>query len=165
MKNLFLLLALITTITTQARSLYPEIYKANILTEQTTEEVKEFISGEITVNKMNNTVTLDLLHAPNCKPHMFCIEIVYIEKVELPIVRSFVDACGGIHYVASRDDRPVDGIYEYLKVSDYTNFVCPTFQILPHTGIEYQQKFFNRIEGVEVVKENYYTADQLELAL
>tara|TARA_R110002072_G_scaffold534_5_gene3772 strand:- start:27260 stop:27754 length:495 start_codon:yes stop_codon:yes gene_type:complete len=163
MKNLIILITMIAAFSANARSLYPEIYTAKILTERTQKDHQVFLQGNLEVNKMRNTIKMTLLHGPHCPPFAFCIEVLYTQEINLPIVNTSTDECGAKTYTALKDERPVDGIFEYVRVTDYTDYVCPTFNILPETAINTEKRFYDRINGREVINRNYYTAEALEL--
>lgn len=118
--------------------------------------------GQISLDYFAGEVTLSLQPAFECPGKMICAQVMPAPiEVTLPLVHSFTDRCGTVHFTAKRDSRPVDGLNEVIRVSDHTRNTCPTLTILPATSVSYVQQGYNRINRGEFKFVHTFTAEAL----
>ncbi|MFT6070707.1 MAG: hypothetical protein ACJAT2_001330 [Bacteriovoracaceae bacterium] len=169
MKNLIILMALLSTFTVSARSIHPLTY---VLTAELTEAMNiddnsylknmRIHGGSVQVKQLRREIVLTLNVAPDCQAGMVCPAVLTDHVITLPLVSQKYDECGNTTYIAKKDLRPVDGAMELLSVTDHTDNKCPTFVALPETGVTFQTSFYDRINGGEVSTYSSFEAGKLK---
>lgn len=170
MKTLFAFFAmssLFMSVATEARSIrMPRLLEAKIHTFKVDSEGSlanyKTQYGQISVNEINQTMTLFLSLGPKCAPGMMCPMYLIARKIELPIISGKRDQCHIVTYEALKDSMPVDGSKDTLTVTDYSNNTCPSFAAYPETEVIYASEYYNRLEGKLVRERNVFLADTLE---
>ncbi len=169
MKNLIILMALLSSFTVAARSIHPLTY---VLTAELTEAMSiddnsylknmRIHGGSVQVKQLRREIVLTIQYAPECPAGLVCTLALANHEITLPLVGQKYDSCGNTTYIAKRDLRPVDGALELLSVTDHTDNKCPTFVALPETGVTFQTSVYDRINGGEVSTYSSFEAGKLE---
>lgn len=124
-----------------------------------------FIGGSIYLDGRNNFVELTLEPVmPECPKDMACAQVM-----PEPVTYSFenakteIDGCGIIRTVASFDDRPVDGIFMKVTISNNGNNTCPTFAPLNALDVVVEKAHYSRLEAKYVETVDLLKADDIAL--
>lgn len=104
----------------------------------------------VEVNFVQDYLMIELMLPWRCPPNALCAMVMPMRGFQVENFVESVDACGSIVYEATKDDRPVDGSYEKITVIDNRSNYCPTFRMLEPTRVEYEVKYFDRINGKAV---------------
>jgi hypothetical protein len=168
MKNLILLMALISSFTVTARSLHPltfvltaELNEAMNIDQNSYLSNMRIYGGKVQVHQLEKNISLTLNFAADCPAGMVCPMVLSQHVIKLAITRDATDNCGNRTFTASKDLRPVDGALEVLTVSDFTKNICPTFAPLPATGVTFETSVYNRINGGLVTTYSSFEANKL----
>lgn len=98
-------------------------------------------SGLVYINHTQNTATLQLNRKFYCPPGRFCAQVMPAPVIiTLPIKKVSEGACNSIIYVAAEDKRPVDGMYQGLRITDNKRFSesCLNTRFVDSTFVEYK---------------------------
>lgn len=98
-------------------------------------------TGQVYINRTTNKATLKLGRKFYCPPNQVCAEVMPEPVViELPIIKINAGECNSVIYVAQIDKRPVDGMYEGLRITDNRRFyeTCRTVRAIDPTVVEYK---------------------------
>jgi hypothetical protein len=92
----------------------------------------------VTLDRAQKTITLSATIKARCHPGMAaCPQNIRLFKVTLPIVSISTPGCGGRLYVATEDQRPVDGIKQEISLIDSTEaMACHVNNFLNHSATE-----------------------------
>jgi hypothetical protein len=105
----------------------------------------DIFTGNVSVDKFKRQIHLTVQFSPDCPINALCAP--GIETITLPMVDEFANACNVKVYRALRDMMPADGVRAELTVYDNSGNTCPTFALLSETQVDYQNTWYNRIEG------------------
>ena len=167
MKTILVLLAVVTTLTTNARTPRPMVLEASIqeihLDEKSQLNELNSMGGTVKVDYLEKTLSVNLYHAPECPVGFACPEVLYVHEIALENFTTKVDSCGVRTFKAVEDMIPVDGERKELEIIDYRGNRCPTIMIYPFysTQIRYTVKYYDRFEGELIVEKNRINADEL----
>lgn len=107
--------------------------------------------GNIIINLTKRQIALHINLGFHCPPGRMCAQVMPAPiDVELPIVSQTADTCGTRAYVAVRDERPVDGVKELIRVVDNSHNRCPHTVMMPATEVTYVVEYFDRLHGKSV---------------
>lgn len=169
MKNLIILMTLISSFTVAARSLHPETFTLRAeLTEAMHIDQNSYLSnmriygGVVKVRQLQKEIVLTLDTALDCHPGLICPAVLGTHVITLALTDKRIDGCGNTVFTAKRDLRPVDGALKILTVTDFTDNKCPTFAALPETGITFQTSVYDRINGGVVSSHSSFEAGKLK---
>ncbi|MBT7609588.1 MAG: hypothetical protein HN576_07520 [Bacteriovoracaceae bacterium] len=169
MKKLIITTALLISFSISATSLHPNTnsFSASlngVMNIDQNSELNELniSSGIVQISTGNKEITLKLNYFPKCKAEIYCIEMIQVLEIILPLKKSVTDFCNNTTYIASLDKRSIAGVLKELVITDYTQNQCPTFVPLPDTGIILKLSFYNKLEGLEVKSHSTFEADQLK---
>lgn len=102
------------------------------------------VGGFVEIELTGGKITLALHLSADCPPNAAC-DPNPTRFIELPLVTTQTDSCGITTYRAAEDKRPMDGIYQELKVHDYSQAVCGGRPLAP-TVITYDTRGYSRME-------------------
>ncbi|MFW7381959.1 MAG: hypothetical protein ACOH5I_24345 [Oligoflexus sp.] len=126
---------------------------------------KGYISGYIELNGASRNVLVSLQPVmPACPVGMMCAQVMPApETYELTPIVIKQNRCGIVKTTATRDDRPVDGGYINIEVTDNSRNTCPTLAALPETEVDLTIRYDNRLAGQQVEKRIILEGSTLEL--
>ena len=110
------------------------------------------VHGTIVLDLGAKTAELTVNYRRSCPPRMACPAVMPAPRVvTVPITHVTTDTCGSVVYHASRDKRPVDGVFSALTITDNTGNRCPHFHFvaMAATEVVYETSFYNRINRGE----------------
>ena len=124
----------------------------------------EVVDSSVEVNLAQDFIELQFILPWTCPAGAACALVMPMRVFKVENIDIQVDECGTTLYVAQEDSRPVDGAFEKITVRDNTSNSCPTSMVMPHvkTIIEYEVKFFDRINGTEVEYTHIFNAEELK---
>lgn len=125
----------------------------------------KLIGGNVAVNLKKNTLKLFLKYRSNCTTRICPMIYVVPERtIELKITNKQTNRCNVTTYVATKNDIPVDGILQSLKVVDNSKNTCSVLLmgLYVATSATYKTMHFDRMNGEEVSKKSSFTASQLK---
>lgn len=121
--------------------------------------------GEIALDYIKSEVTLTLFPSFRCHAPegAMCAQVMPAPViVTLPLISREVDSCGSVHYLAKKDQRPVDGINQEIEVINNSGNRCLTFVALPPTDVKFLQQGYDRMGQSEFNYRHSFTADALQ---
>lgn len=123
----------------------------------------EITHSKVSVDFINDTIKLQFTLPWSCPPNALCAMVMPMRFFEVANMVVEQDECGATQYIAEEDDRPVDGFFQRIVVTDLTTSTCPQPMIYPaiDTTINYTVKFYDRINGEEVELKHYFRAEEL----
>jgi hypothetical protein len=79
--------------------------------------------------------------------------------VELPITSVHKDAnCGFRVIEAARDERPVDGALEIIRIEDHRQDHCKYLVAVPCTEVSYETRYYSRLTAEEIVYQSSFSS-------
>ncbi len=170
MKKLFIFFLLGASLSAQAQ---PTNSKADHLSANLTDAISidqnstlhhsNILKGNININKVEGTITLELSFPSMCPAGASCFEDLNVHQTILPLITQSVDECNNTTFFAKENSNSINGSFHSLTVVDYTFNICPTLIALPATMITHQKYFFN-LEGREMLSiYNTFEAQELNL--
>lgn len=167
MKNLILLVTLLTSLSALART--PKRFlDADILTSRFDQESPlaqmDIRHAHAQIDFVQDQISLVFTLPWNCPANALCALVMPTRTFTVQYITSEIDECNIISYTAESDKRPVDGSYERITIRDLSRSTCPRIMIYPplHTTIEYEVKFHSRLQGKEVHYKHFFTAEKLK---
>lgn len=94
------------------------------------QHMTETTEGKFIINYDNRTVSMRLVSwkMPRCPKNMMCAAVMpapRVFEVTLPITNIEVGTCDILTVQASKDRRPLDGLYEEIKIEDGSQLPSP----------------------------------------
>jgi hypothetical protein len=113
--------------------------------------VEQNANGLMHVDYDAQTVSLTVpRRMPRCPRDMACIQVMPSPMiVQLPITDIKTDSCGIRTVVALKDQRPVDGILQKIKLVDASDATCQFFRA-PDQPASYQTRAYDRMSSREI---------------
>ncbi len=150
MKNLFLIIGTLCTLSGVAKAEFFPRAKLSELTSINTDKNfypgEKFNSGSIQLNLAMKTVTLTLIREFHCPKGNYCAQVMPAPVfITLPVKSVSFDSCGSKLITAIEDARPVDGIYQSLEISDNSSNKCETLMPLAPVTAVYETEFYTRV--------------------
>lgn len=105
----------------------------------------DIFAGNVSVDSSKRQIHLTVQFTPDCPINALCAP--GIETISLPMIDEYTNACNVKVFRALRDMMPADGVRAEITVYDNSENTCPTFAILPETQVDFQNTWYNRIEG------------------
>ncbi len=106
--------------------------------------------GNVRVDLARRMAYLNLDVPFPCPPGEFCIEIVQVVEIALPITNIYQDDCGNINVVALKNNQPADGAKETLTIIDASRNQCLFKMAIPATVIVYETEIMPMIPGAPI---------------
>ena len=131
MKTLFIALALLVSVNSQATSLHPDTFAQattlKVINQSSNLETVE--SADLKLNAVTKQLEITLKFRQICPPprpgQFACLAVSRGPlKIQLPIVSESKGRCGTTIYTAQRDDRPRDGNFNRVRVLDHRTMTC-----------------------------------------
>ena len=166
MKNLILIATALISLSVSATSLKTQL-NARILRHDFDNNSPlaslEIVQSDIKIDFRNDKIVLNFVLPWTCPINALCAFVMPFRQFEVEYLEFETDECNITTYTAERDDRPVDGAFEKITVRDYSRMTCPHIMVYPfvNTSIEFEQKFYDRINGKEVQLKHHFTAEKL----
>jgi hypothetical protein len=108
------------------------------------------IGGNVKIDYNEKNIQLSLYKKFYCPPHQLCAMMMPAPiLIELPILEIKRGTCNETITVAQKDDRPVDGIFQSIKITNFQTATCRFF-VAPQNTLEITKSFYDRIHGNEV---------------
>ncbi len=161
MKSLFVALALVMSFaqTTLASELLivADLKPVQLDPEQ---NLGNIIYGDVRVDQGEKSITLRLQPAMTpCPSGFFCAQVMpEAVEITLPLVSVEKTACGDT-YIASRDQRPVDGMLTEIKVIDYSRALCHV-HLVNTVMVDYTHQYFDRLNFREVTLRSIFGGEK-----
>lgn len=105
----------------------------------------DIFAGNIQVDTARKNIHLSFDFTPDCPINAFCVQ--GHKSITLPLIDFYTNACNIKVYRGLKDMMPVDGVRTEITVYDNSENTCPTFAPLAETQVDYQNTWYNRIEG------------------
>lgn len=130
MRSILLITALVFGLSAQAESLQPLPYE--VLTQV-------LIDGEnqgqhtalLTIDENEKEIQLEIYGdmcgqlVPSKPDEIKCMAAaVHVQTLTVPMLETFVDACGSRHSIGEKDGTPYDGLHNIIKVTDHSERKC-----------------------------------------
>jgi hypothetical protein len=81
--------------------------------------------SRLNINPKKNTISLEMVRTFRCGPMTRCLGMLPQKyEVVLPLISTETDGCGSVTYLAEKDQRPVDGAHQSIKVVDHALNMC-----------------------------------------
>lgn len=119
--------------------------------------------SEVVIDFRNDMIALNFTLPWSCPPNALCALVMPTRQFEVEYLEVETDECNISTFTAEDDQRPVDGAYEKITVRDFSRNTCPHIMVYPYveTSIEFEQKFYDRMNGKEVQYKHHFTAHKL----
>lgn len=123
----------------------------------------EITSSKVSIDFINDSIKLQFTLPWSCPPNALCAMVMPMRFFEVANMTIEQNECGETQYIAQEDDRPADGMFQRIVITDLTTSICPQPMIYPalDTAINYTVKFYDRLNGEEVEYKHYFRAEEL----
>lgn len=161
-RNLLLIGALSVPALASAETIqYQAVIRAQLETVNST----RFTEGELFLDGRSGLVELTVQpKMPECPEGMMCAQVMPERQTySLEGATSTVDHCGIISTTVEADARPVDGYFTKIVVRNNQNNTCPTLVALKAVDVNFEQAYYDRIQGKEVKFFDRFASDNVAL--
>ncbi len=147
-----------------AASTVPEVHgflEADVVSSQS----ERYAYGQVQFDRAAYSIRLNLQPSmPDCQKGLSCTQA-------LPQARTWIlenavkniDDCQIVTYEASIDERAQDGALIRVQLVDNRANQCPTFIALPPSELRLEQRYFDRLESIEVSELDSFKGEALKI--
>lgn len=123
----------------------------------------QIVQSDIVIDFNKDKIALNFIFPWSCPVNAYCALVMPSREFEVEYLEVETDECNISTFSAQIDQRPVDGAYQKITVRDFSRNTCPYIMVYPYieTSIEFEQKFYDRVNAKEVHYKHHFTAEKL----
>lgn len=145
-------------------STVPEVHgflEAELVSNQS----ERYTSGQVQFDRAAYSIRLSLQPSmPTCGEGLSCTQALPVARTWiLENVVKYIDDCQIVTYEASIDERPHDGALIRVRLVDNRANECPTFVALPLSEVRLEQRYYDRLESLEVSELDNFKGEALKV--